>query len=122
MTKKGKVKKKSRKLQPTDGLGPKEIQKIRSALRVVWHRSHARKLVVSRCTDHNGWTYCEKCHKKTPNFKVDHIEACGELNGGYIKRLFTPSKNLQGLCKSCHDAKTKLERAALKKQEKSWGF
>lgn len=27
----------------------------------------------------------------------------------YIERLFCPEENLQGLCKSCHDKKTKLE-------------
>jgi len=106
------------KLKPTDGLGPKEISKIRSALRQVWHRSHARKLCVQRCTK-NGWTYCEQCKKKTPKLKIDHIEACGDVaDGNYLKRLFTPSKNLQGLCDECHKAKTKMERAKLKKKVK----
>lgn len=99
------------KLKPTDGLGPLEVKKIRGALRLVWQRSHARRVVIKRCTDHKGWTYCEKCHKRTPALKVDHLVACGDvLDGGYIDRMFTPSRNLQGLCKICHDAKTKQER------------
>lgn len=103
------------KLKPIDGLGPYEIKRIRSALRLVWQRSQARRFVVKRCTRKNGYTYCEKCLKRTPQFKVDHIEACGDvLDGGYIARLFTPSQNLQGLCKACHDAKTKQERMVAK--------
>lgn len=99
-----------KKLKPTDGLGPKEIKNIRTALRLVWQRSHSRKLVVTRCTGKDGFTKCEKCKKKTPKLKVDHILACGDVDGGYITRLFTPSKNLQGLCHECHKVKTKEER------------
>lgn len=104
----------AKKLKPTDGLGPKEIQKIRTALRLVWHRSHARKLVVLRCTGKDGYTRCEECKKKTPKFKVDHNLPCGDVDGGYIKRLFTPSKNLKGMCDKCHKIKTKQEREAKK--------
>lgn len=101
---------KRQKLAKTDGLGPLEIKKIRSALRLVWHRSHARKLVVERCTGKGGFTFCEKCKKKTPHLKIDHIEKVGDLDGGFIARLMTPSINLQGLCTYCHADKTKEER------------
>jgi hypothetical protein len=104
-----------KKIARTDGLGPFEVKKIRSAIRLVWHRSHARRLVVLRCTGKDGFTYCEKCKKRTPQLKIDHIEAVGEVNGGFIKRLFCPSKKLQGICKTCHDSKTREERAKLKK-------
>lgn len=100
---------KREKLKPTDGLGPYEIKRIRSALRQVWHRSKARKLVVDRCTK-RGWTYCEQCKRKTPKLKVDHITACGDVDGGYIERLFKPSAFLQGLCPPCHNEKTKREK------------
>lgn len=121
---KKKVKKKSRKLQPTDGLGPKEIKNIRNALRLVWQRSHAWKLVKRRSTGTDGFYYCEKCHKRTPQLKVDHLNACGNVNGGYIKRLMVPSNKLQGLCKKCHDAKTKIERSTSNKKTGSnkYGF
>lgn len=109
---------KRKKLEKTDGLGPLEIKKIRTALRLVWHRSHARALVVKRCTGPDGFARCELCKKKTPQLKVDHIEKVGDVDGGFIRRLFIPSKRLQGLCKKCHNEKTKAERAearALKK-------
>lgn len=98
------------KLKPTDGLGPKEIKSIRTALRLVWHRSHARKLCVKRCTDKAGFTRCEKCKKRTPKLKVDHIKKVGDVNGGYIKRLFIPSRYLQGMCPPCHNQKTREEK------------
>lgn len=106
-----------KKIPPTDGFGPKEVKAARIALRLVWSRCHARKLVIKRCTDRDGWTYCEKCHKRTPKLKVDHLKACGKLTGGYLQRLFTPSKNLQGLCDSCHKIKTKIERSQAKSKK-----
>lgn len=114
---------KKRKLQKTDGLGPLEKKKIRQALRLVWQRSHARKIVVERCTDAAGFTRCEGCVKRTPNLKIDHIENVGEVDAGFISRLFVPSNMMQGLCKTCHDAKTKRERDRDKqKRSKGWGF
>lgn len=114
---------KRRKLQKTDGLGPLEKKKIRQALRLVWQRSHARKLVVERCTDAGGFTRCEECTSRTPNLKIDHIEAVGEVDCNFIARLFVPSSKMQGLCKTCHDAKTKRERDGAKpKRVKDWGF
>lgn len=106
------------KLKPTDGLGPREIQKIRSAVRQVWQRSKARALVVRRCALPGGYARCEECSKKVPKIFVDHIEACGDvLDGGYIARMFVPSSLLRGLCHECHKKKTKLERAEAKRQE-----
>lgn len=106
---------KREKLKPTDGLGPYEIKRLRSALRQCWHRCRARKLCVDRCTNKkDGFTYCELCKAMTPKLKVDHIKAVGEMDAGHIFRLFCPSKFLQGLCKTCHDEKTKQERKELK--------
>lgn len=102
---------KRKKLEKCDGLGALEKKKIRTALRLVWHRSHSRKLVVERCTDKNGYTWCEGCGKRTPKLKVDHLTACAEVDAGFIARLFCPSAELQGLCPRCHNAKTKAERA-----------
>ena len=115
---------KSRKLKKSDGWGPLEIKKVRSALRLVWQRSYARKLVVERCTRADGFTYCETCGRMTPSLKVDHIVNCGELDGGFLKRLFVPSSGLQGLCRECHNEKTKAERreSRLKRPESDWGF
>lgn len=115
-----------KKLKPTDGLGPKEIKDIRKALRLVWTRGHSRRLVVKRCTNQAGFLKCELCKKITPLFKVDHIVKVGDVDGEFIARLFCSSDKLQGLCKKCHDSKTKAERAAIrisKRLNKSkWGF
>lgn len=101
---------KRQKLVKTDGLGPYEIKRIRSAVRLVWQRSHARALVVKRCTDKDGFQRCEKCKKRTPSLKVDHIQNVGDVDNGFITRMFVPSSKLQGLCKYCHNEKTKFER------------
>lgn len=108
---------KSRKLKKTDGFGPLEIKKVRTALRLVWQRGHSRKLVVLRCTRADGFTYCEVCGAMTPALKVDHIVRVGDLDGGFLERLFVPSIGLQGLCEPCHRGKTQLER-----EEAKWGF
>lgn len=103
---------KRQKIGKTDGLGPHEIKQIRGAIRLVWQRSHARKLCVQRCTRKDGYTYCEKCKSRTPKLKVDHIKNVGDLDDGFIPRLFCPSAGLQGLCPECHGIKTQLEREA----------
>lgn len=102
---------KRQKKVKTDGLGSYEIGKIRSAIRLVWQRSRARKLCVLRCTGEDGFTYCEKCKSITPSLKVDHIHRVGDVDGGFIERLFCPSASLQGLCKMCHDLKTAMEKS-----------
>ena len=96
-----------------DGLSAKDVAKIRSAIRQVWHRSHVRKLCIKRATGKDGFMRCEKCAKKVPKIHVDHTLAVGKVDGGFIKRLFCSSKHLQALCDRCHRAKTKQEREAL---------
>ena len=105
---------KREKLKPMDGLGPAEIKKIRNALRLIWQRSLAHKLVKKRCTDKAGYLRCELCKKRTSAFnafKVDHIVRAGDVDEGYVKRLMVPSVQLQGMCHKCHNEKTKAERA-----------
>ena len=101
-----------KKNNPCDGLGPYEIAKIRSAIRLVWQRCKARQLVVKRCKDADGYYWCEKCHNRTPAIKIDHIIQVGNLDNGFIERLFCDSSKLQGLCNDCHKIKTKEERDA----------
>ena len=102
-----------------DGLSPDDIKKIRNAIRQVWHRSHVRKLCVNRCTQADGFTFCEQCKTVTPKLKIDHKINVGAVDGGFISRMFVESSGLQGLCKKCHDEKTKQERkrAKLKKND-----
>lgn len=115
-----------KKLPKTDGLGPIEIKKIRQALRQVWHRSYSRALVVKRCLVEGGFSKCEQCKEIVPAVKIDHIEKVGDVDEGFIKRLFVPSAKMQGLCKTCHDEKTKQERkdarakAKAEELEKDW--
>jgi len=52
---------------------------------------------------------------------VDHIKPAGSLNcaadlPGFVERLFCELDNLQVLCETCHDIKTKLEK---KRNEKN---
>jgi len=60
---------------------------------------------------------CVHCTKWFPEKKinVDHICPAGSLNcaqdlPGFVERLFCESDNLQVLCESCHDVKTKLDK------------
>lgn len=102
-----------------DGINPKDVQKLRSAIRQVWSWSVPWRLVKKRCTGPDGFEVCEKCKKRCPKIFVDHLVACGDvLDRGYIDRMFVPSSGLQGLCKTCHAPKTRIEakrrRMALK--------
>lgn len=113
---------KSKKLQKIDGLGAYEKRKIRNALRDVWRYTLAHKLVKKRCTGGDGFMYCQQCNKRTPKLFVDHIKPIGEVDRGFIERLFVPSFEMQGLCDECHQPKTNKEnktRRARKKAIKS---
>lgn len=112
------IKMAKKRREKVDGFGPHEKAKVRAAVRQVWHRSHARKLCVQRCTDKHGFAFCEKCKRRCPKAKIDHINQVGEVGQGFLERMFVPSKMLRGLCDKCHNEKTKLERkkAAAKKK------
>lgn len=45
-----------------------------------------------------------------PKIKIDHIVEVGDVDAGFIARLFCPSSGLRALCNDCHNEKTKLER------------
>jgi 5-methylcytosine-specific restriction endonuclease McrA len=60
---------------------------------------------------------CNSCKLWFPEkqINVDHIKPAGSLNckedlAGFVERLFCELDNLQVLCESCHDVKTKLEK------------
>lgn len=103
-----------------DGLGPDDIKKLRTAIRKVWSWSYARRLCVARATGKDGFPRCEKCMKKVPKIFPDHIVPCGELDGGYINRMFISSKGLQALCAKCHRLKTNEENAFRRALKKSF--
>lgn len=102
-----------------DGLSPKDLQKIRNAIRQIWQRSYPRRLCVERSITFDGFPYCEKCGKTTPKTTIDHITAVGDILDGGIERMFTSSANLQALCRECHREKTNRENK--KRREKIRG-
>jgi hypothetical protein len=103
-----------KKIEKVDGLSPYDVKKIRSAIRQVWQRSHVRKLCVNRCIGVGGFSYCEQCKKRAPHIHIDHKVRVGDVDAGFIARLFCPSSGLQGLCKECHRVKTNAERRQAK--------
>lgn len=110
------------KIEKTDGLGPLEKKKLRAAIRQVWHRSHARRLALARVTDKAGFVRCEGCpRKRLPKVTVDHIVPAGEVDSGFIDRMFVPSTGLRCLCKECHRAKTNAENRQRRAKNKPIG-
>jgi hypothetical protein len=104
---------------PVDGLNAADIKKVQKALRQVWAWSYSRRLVIKRTDLGGGYSRCEACKKKGPKIYVDHINAVGTFDDFYIKRLFVPSSQLQGLCANCHKVKTKADLACIKKARRS---
>ena len=83
--------------------------------RQVWSWNHARRLCIARATDKKGFGHCELCQKKVPKLYADHIERIGAFDPRtFIVKMFLPSKDLQALCKKCHDQKTREEKAVEK--------
>lgn len=113
------AKKKKEKIEKIDGLGPDDIRKIRVAIRQVWSWSYPRRLCIARAVvDEDGNSRCELCKKVVPKVHPDHIEAAGDVDAGFISRLFCSSNKLQALCKKCHQAKTNQERREAKAKKK----
>lgn len=106
---------KKAKPERIDGLGPQECKLLVRAVRQAWQWSHAWRLVKKRTMHEDGFPRCEnkRCPKRgkpVPKIFVDHISPVGGPHKPhYIKRMFVPSSQLQGLCKKCHDAKTKAD-------------
>lgn len=103
-----------KKPEKIDGLSPKDVEKIRSAIRKVWMWSYPRRLAKERCKDENGFFVCELCSMVTPTIHIDHIVPVGNVDAGFIERLYCPSSGLQSLCARCHNDKTKEERKRIK--------
>lgn len=102
---------KKQKMANVDGLGPKDVKRLISAIRQVWAWNYARKLCIERATDAEGFGHCEACRAKVPKLYADHINPIGGFDPRtYIERMFLPSSHLQAICKRCHDAKTRVEK------------
>lgn len=103
-----------KKVAKVDGLGPEDLKKLRSAIRKVWSWSYPRKLCVARATQEDGFSVCEGCHKIVAKVYPDHIIPVGNLDSGFIERMFCPSTGLQALCKKCHGKKTREDNKKLR--------
>ena len=111
--------KKKEKAKPIDGLGSVELQKLRNAVRQIWQRSKAWKIVKARCLDEEGYPKCEQCHLRVPKIFVDHIVPIGDmLEPGFFERLMVPSTELRGICKECHAPKTKRDNEKTRAKKK----
>jgi len=69
---------------------------------------------------------CKECNNWFPDKKinVDHIVPAGTLRcandlPGFVDRLFCEIDNLQVLCSTCHDKKTKLEKDGKRNRSKT---
>lgn len=102
-----------------DGLGPHAKTRLRSAIRDVWHGSYARKLAAERCIGKDGFPRCEQCGRKVPKVTIDHMVPVGEVDDGFIRRMFCSSDRLKALCGPCHSVKTKADNASLRKKQRA---
>jgi 5-methylcytosine-specific restriction endonuclease McrA len=112
--------------------------RITSALRKIWLYHPERTAVKKRCetADHflkiakSGKEYkapyykCEKCKKKSKYIEIDHLEPVTGFNGfqdwnTFVNRLFVTTDKMIGLCSSCHDAKTLVQREIRKKMKEA---
>jgi 5-methylcytosine-specific restriction endonuclease McrA len=86
----------------------KPISECKMKSRRAYKGPNKRQKFEYKCNACKQW-FAEKL------INVDHIVGAGSLNcaddlPGFVNRLFCEQDNLQVLCKTCHDAKTKLEK------------
>lgn len=122
--------------------------KIIASLRQIWRfYDPSRKKCIDEARLKRGYYKCNMCGMEVPstvnkksNIVVDHINPIIPVSGWvdfnhFILHLFCPVDNLQLLCRSCSDIKTKQEnrqRKEIKQQRKdsikqdelrkSWGI
>lgn len=106
--------KKKVKTEKVDGLCPEDLARIRTAVRQVWTWSVQWRKAKARNIGKDGFPRCELCKKKVPKTYVDHMVSVGEVDSGFIERMFVSSIYLQNLCKDCHGVKTRKDNANLK--------
>jgi len=86
----------------------KPITLCKTKARRAYKGPNKRQKFEYKCNNCGGWFQEKKIN-------VDHIIPAGSLNcsadlPGFVERLFCEVDNLQVLCTSCHDEKTKLEK------------
>lgn len=109
----------------------KERGLIKGAIRRAFSRSDLREKIIARARIlHQDpakprckkWIKCEVCKSPSPEWssQVDHIEPLIPIGktmadmsmDELIDRTWCSEDNLQAICSTCHDAKTKIEREA----------
>jgi 5-methylcytosine-specific restriction endonuclease McrA len=86
----------------------KPITECKLKAKRIYKGPNKRQKFEYQCNSCKQW-FAEK------NINVDHIVGAGSLNcgadlDGFVNRLFCEADNLQVLCTTCHDQKTKLEK------------
>jgi 5-methylcytosine-specific restriction endonuclease McrA len=86
----------------------KPIMECKRKSRKPYQGPNKRQKFEYQCNQCKGW-FPEK------KINVDHIVPAGSLNcandlPGFVERLFCEVDNLQVLCTTCHDVKTKKEK------------
>ncbi len=117
---------------------------IKNAIRRVFSRSELRKAVIlaSALPDHTdetrkrvkNWCRCNVCKTPTPRsyMECDHIEPVVPVTKSLkeipimtlIDNVWCHKNNLQAICETCHDIKSKAENAErrrIKKEKKNAG-
>ncbi len=119
------MKKRRKKVEEkVDGLGPRDVRRLVTAVRRVWGWNHARRLCLERAMlkgtkGSDPFSKCEKCGAKVPKLYPDHIKPVGTfMPETFILRMFVSSNQLQAICKKCHRLKTNMERTALRKKSR----
>jgi 5-methylcytosine-specific restriction endonuclease McrA len=92
------------------------LDPLRKANRKIWQWSAPRKACIKRATGADGFYRCEQCKEVVPKIFVDHIVAVGNMDEGFLRRLFCPPSGLRALCKRCHQSKTNEERKCQKRK------
>lgn len=112
-----------------DRITKRERGLLKGAMRRVFSRSDLRRKVLDSVdvvhTDPNRprvkkWSRCPVCTNLTPKYLmiVDHIDPVIPVNTSFenmsmdevLDRMWCVIINLQPICATCHDSKTKVER------------
>lgn len=112
---------------------PKERGLLKGAIRRVFSRSELRRKVIDAAViEHSDpkrprvtkWCRCFICLNPTAKYQtqVDHVIPVIPINSSFEElgldatadRTWCDEENLQAICESCHDIKTKQERKARK--------
>lgn len=115
----------------------KERGLIKGALRRVFSRSELRKKILDTADiDHTDstrprvkkWSKCPVCLTISPKYLmvVDHIEPVVRIEESFenmsvdtvVDRLWCEQKNLQPICPSCHNIKSKTENKSRREFKK----